>query len=112
MDAPQKASPQRTASVREMIERFRTAKPTERSQRQAMRDSGSLPGAMWWQARDSQDSAAPPPPPPTTPPPPGRTAGRAREAAASQVPTAAAASPSQGPRTAAHKPAATAEAKR
>ena len=36
-------------TIAEMIHRFRTAKPTSRAHRDAMRRNGDLPNRMWWE---------------------------------------------------------------
>jgi hypothetical protein len=45
------ASPERTTTISEMIHRFRTAKPTSRAHREAMRRNGDLPVKMWWEVQ-------------------------------------------------------------
>jgi hypothetical protein len=78
------ASQGREGSIKDMIARFRSSKPTNREDRAAMRESGSLPAAMWWQ-RESNDSGAPPPPPP---PPPGRDQAGATRSGTEHAPAA------------------------
>jgi len=39
----------KTTSISEMIHRFRTARPTSRAHRDAMRRNGDLPNRMWWE---------------------------------------------------------------
>lgn len=48
----------KTATVKEMIHRFRTAKPTPRAIRLAMQRNNDLPSKMFWEIEHCEDSPA------------------------------------------------------